>query len=160
MRPLATAASRGAPSSPPRGQHRQRGWPGRPPRRAQRSPRPASGSPATTPGPDPVRVRFRASGGTAPLLSLAIGAPYLRDNAKAGKLRRASRTHRAAMTAAGTARAHQACARLFSCLSRPIASPQPMPHRSSFDEQAMFTNNCRSGRWAGFEAWRGPRKRS
>lgn len=69
-----------------------------------RKPGPQDRSPAgvrrprcTTPGPNPDEAALT----TAPLLSSAQpGSPYLRDNAKAGRLRRATLTHRAAMTAA------------------------------------------------------------
>ena len=89
---------------PPRGQHGQRGR-----RAAPRCPRPALGNRRPQrPGRSRAGLGSEGTGAARaprPSSARAAGAPYLRDNAKAGRFCRASLTHRAAITAAGTARA-------------------------------------------------------
>lgn len=61
--------------------------------------------------PVPGRDLGRTALGAAPFGRGRPDAPYLRENAKAGRLRRTNLTHRAAMTAPAPApRTHQACA--------------------------------------------------
>lgn len=110
----------------------------------------------TAPGPDPEGASLT----TAPLLSSAHpGSTYLRDNAKAGRLRRATLTHRAAMTATravlhvpdmrgshwpAPSRARQ-FAQTLCLLPRPTTSSQPVRDRFSSDGRTVVTNNVGHG---------------